>query len=376
MLGSLASRLPAIQSQARLGNGQLGAALFAMSLGAMTTMPVAGWLSDRVGSRRASVLALVTSCAGLALAGRANGLASLATGLLLLGAGFGSANVAINAQGLSLEQLRGRTILSSFHAAFSFGGLAGAGVGALAADSVRSAPHLTAVAAVLATGVVAVSPLLLPRAAQIGNASKAFARPPRALLLLGVAAFCCLLAEGSAADWSGVYLSKSVGATAGVAALGYSAFALAMACSRLLGDRLAGRLGPAGLVRAGALLAAAGLGATLAVGSVGVALAGFACMGAGLGVVVPVLFRAAGTTPGVSAGAGVAAVSTLGWFGFLAGPPSIGLAAHVVGLRAALGLVVVAALVLASLARLAGRTGSGREHQLSSREVKFQIADA
>ena len=99
-------------------------------------------------------------------------------------------------------------------------------------------------------------------------------------------------------------------------------------------------------------------------------------MGAGLGVVVPVLFRAAGTTPGVSAGAGVAAVSTLGWFGFLAGPPSIGLAAHVVGLRAALGLVVVAALVLASLARLAGRTGSGRAHQLSSREVKFQIADA
>jgi hypothetical protein len=377
VLGSLASRLPAIQSQAGLGNGQLGAALFAMSLGAMTTMPIAGWLSDRVGSRRTSVLALVTSCFGLALAGRAGGLASLAAGLLVVGAGFGGANVAINAQGLSLERRHDRRILSSFHAAFSFGGLAGAGVGALAAGSaIRPVAHLTVVAAVFATAVVSVGPLLLPLAAQVGNGSKAFARPPRAVLLLGVAAFCCLLGEGSAADWSGVYLSKSVGATAGVAALGYSAFALAMACSRLVGDRLAARLGSAGLVRAGALLAAAGLGASLAVGSVAVALVGFACMGGGLGVVVPVLFRAAGTAPGVSAGAGVAAVSTLGWFGFLAGPPAIGLAAHVVGLRAALGLVVVAALVLASLARLAGRTGTGPEHQLSSREVKFQIADA
>jgi hypothetical protein len=232
------------------------------------------------------------------------------------------------------------------------------------------------VAAILAASVVAVGPLLLPAAAQAGGPSRAFARPPRAILLLGVAAFCCLLAEGSAADWSGVYLSKSAGAAAGVAALGYTAFALAMACSRLLGDRLAGRLGPAGLVRAGGLLAAAGLGTSLAVGSVGVGLAGFACMGAGLGVVVPILFRAAGTTPGVSAGVGVAAVSTLGWFGFLAGPPSIGLLAHALGLRTALALVVAAALVLASLARLVGRAEIGRQHQLSSCEVKFQIADA
>jgi MFS family permease len=377
VIGTLASRLPGIQAQTGLGNAQLGAALFAMSVGAMATMPVAGWLSDRFGSGRTSVLALITLCIGLVLAGRAHALASLAAGLLVAGAGFGAANVAINAQGLALERRHDRRILSFFHAAFSFGGLAGAGIGALAAwADIRPVVHLIAVAAVLATAVVAAGPQLLPAAAQAGEASKTLGLPPRPILLLGVAAFCCLLAEGSAADWSGVYLSKSAGATAGVAALGYSAFALAMACSRLIGDRLTGRLGPAWLVRAGALLAASGLCVSLAVGSVGVGLAGFACMGAGLGVVVPVLFRAAGTTPGVSAGVGVAAVSTLGWLGFLAGPPAIGLTAHVVGLRAALGLVVVAVLVLASLARLTGRRRIAPEHQLSSCEVKFQIADA
>jgi MFS family permease len=175
-------------------------------------------------------------------------------------------------------------------------------------------------------------------------------RPPRAVVLLGLAAFCCFLGEGAAADWSAVYLVHSTGAAQAVAALGYTTFSLAMVASRLLGDRASRRAGPGTLVRAGALVAAGGLAAALALGSVPVGLLGFAAMGAGLGVVVPVLFRAAGGVPGISQSAAIAAVSTIGWLGFLSGPPLIGLVSGLVGLRSALWLVVAAALLLARLA--------------------------
>src|SRR5207344_1306395 len=165
---------------------------------------------------------------------------------------------------------------------------------------------------------------------------------------------------GAAADWSAVYLSHSFGAVAGVAALAYTVFSLAMTTSRTVGDRLNRRYGPARLGRSGAALATVGLGLALAIGSVPVAVAGFAAMGAGLGVVVPVLFRAAASTPTVSASIGVAAVSMIGWFGFLAGPPAIGFAASAVGLRAALSIVVLATLTLVVLA---GNAEPGRRKE-------------
>ena len=133
-----------------------------------------------------------------------------------------------------------------------------------------------------------------------------------------------------------------------------------MTASRAVGDRLNRRLGPVTLARSGAALATVGLGLALVIGSVPVAIAGFAAMGAGLGVVVPVLFRAAASTPAVSASVGVAAVSTIGWFGFLAGPPAIGFAASAVGLRAALGIVVLATLALVVLA---GNAEPGRRKE-------------
>ena len=271
------------------------------------------------------------------------------------GAGFGSINVAANAQGLALERLYGRPILSPFHAAFSSGGLAGAGLGALAGGlGVAPRAHFGALALVLALFALVTRPRLLPRAADAPERAVTLVRPPRTLLVLGAAAFCTMLAEGAAADWSAVYLSRSLGAAAALAALAYTAFSLTMVVSRTVGDRLNVRFGPVSLVRGGGLPAAGGLAAALVEGSTAAALAGFAAMGAGLGVVVPVLFRAAGSTRGVSAGVGVAAVSTIGWLGFLAGPPAIGFAAGAVGLRSALGLVVLATVLLALLARSAG----------------------
>jgi HAD superfamily hydrolase (TIGR01509 family) len=352
LLGSWAARIPAVQRHASLTSPKLGLALFAMSLGALISMPLAGWVGERIGSRAVTVTALAGAGASLFLASLATGLGGLAAALLGFGAGFGAVNVAANAQGVALERRYGRPILSSFHAAFSTGGLVGAGLGALAAGA-GIGPRTQFGALALVAGVVAVAGgrRLLPPERPDSPPAPVLVVPPRPLLVLGAAAFFTLLAEGAAADWSAVYLSRSVGASAAVAGLAYTGFSLTMASSRMLGDRLTRRLGPAALARGGGLVAAAGLAFALVTGSTAAALVGFAAMGAGLGVVVPVLFRAAGSTPGVPTGVGIAAVSTIGWLGFLAGPPSIGLAAGAIGLRAALAIVVVATAMVAVLAR-------------------------
>jgi hypothetical protein len=350
LIGSWASRIPAVQQHTSLTNARLGFALFAASLGALVTMPVAGRLCERVGSRSVTLAALVVGSGSLLATSFAGGLAGLAAALFGFGAGFGGMNVSVNAQGIALERLAGRSILSSFHAAFSAGGLVGAGLGALAAGAALEPRRHFAIVAVtlIATGVAATR-FLLPPDADDRAQSRTFVRPPKAIFVLGAAAFCSMLAEGATADWSAVYLHRSFAASAGVAALAYTFFALAMTIIRTFGDRLNGRLGPVVLARSGAALATVGLGIGLAVGSVPVGIAGFAAMGAGLGVVIPILFRAAASTPNVSASVGVAAVSTIGWLGFLAGPPAIGLAASALGLRAALGIVVLATLTLTAL---------------------------
>jgi MFS family permease len=365
LIGSWAGRIPAVQQQASLTNARLGLALFAASLGALVAMPLAGRLCERIGSRRVTLPGLLIGSGSLVAASLATGLPGLAAALFGFGAAFGAINVSANAQGLALERLSGRPMLSSFHAAFSAGGLVGAGLAALAAGmKLEPRIHFAALATALTIIGVATVRFLLPPDADDAAKSRTLARPPRAIVVLGAAAFCTMLAEGAAVDWSAVYLSHSFGAATGIAALAYTAFSLAMTMSRTVGDGLNRRVGPVTLARSGAVVATVGLGLALAIGSVPVAIAGFAAMGAGLGVVVPVLFRAAASTATVSASVGVAAVSTIGWFGFLAGPPAIGFAASAFGLRAALGIVVLATLTLAVLAGSAGpsRRTAGAAH--------------
>ncbi len=163
-------------------------------------------------------------------------------------------------------------------------------------------------------------------------------------------AFCCLLAEGSVADWSAVYLRGSLEAGAVLTSAGFAAFSLAMAIGRLWGDRLIARLGPVLTTRAGGALACAGMATALAFEAPVAAVAGFACVGAGLATVFPTVLRAAASTPGVASATGIAATSTVGYLGFLAGPPVIGFVAEAGTLRGALVIVAVLAVVIALLA--------------------------
>jgi fucose permease len=179
------------------------------------------------------------------------------------------------------------------------------------------------------------------------------ARPRRALLALGTIAFCCLLAEGAAADWSAVFLRDTTGAGPAVAAIGYFAFSGAMASGRLAGDRLVLRFGSRSLVRAGATLGAAGLAAALLTRTPVTAVAGWAILGCGLSTIVPITFRAAGQASPAAPSAGVAAVSSIGWLGFLSGPPVIGFVSSSTS-SLAIGLALVVAAV-SGIAVLAGR---------------------
>jgi fucose permease len=280
--------------------------------------------------------------------------------VVAVGAANGALDIAMNAQGLEVERRAGRNLFNSLHAGFSFGALAGAAAaGLIAGLGVPPLPHLIAWGAGGALVALALAPGLVADAPAAGSDAPYFARPSRHLAVLGVIAFCALLAEGAVFDWSGIFLARDAGASDGVAALGLAAFALAMGVGRLGGDAVAARLGIAVPVRAGAALAAGGLALGLALATPAGGIAGFALMGLGLSVVFPLALRTAGRA-GAPAGPALAAVSTVGYTGFLAGPPLIGLVGEVVGLREALALVCLACAVVALLARQIGRSPSLR----------------
>lgn len=352
LFGTWVARIPAVKGELGLGEAQLGLALFGAALGTLLALPVAGVVTARRGSRAGTVWGLPVFAALLPVLALAPGLPALFLALFAFGAAAAMLDVAMNAHSLAVERERERPILSTVHAGWSFGGLAGAALGgAAAAAGLEPLGHFLLAAALLGLPWLALSRLLLPADVDRPEEPPRFARPPRRLAALAVLGFCGLFAEGAAADWSAVYLDESVGSGAGVAALAYACFSVAMAVTRLAGDRITSRWGPVAVTRAGGLVAAAGLASALVAGSVPAALAAFACMGAGLATVVPIAFRAAGSMPGIPAGAGIAALTTVGYAGFLVGPPLIGAVAEATTLPVALGIVVALLLVLVSLAR-------------------------
>ena len=351
LFGSLFVRLPAIQSRLAIGDAELAIALLAGAIALLAAQPATGALISRAGSARITAAGAVGYCACLPLAGLAPELTTLCLAMAALGATSGALDVAMNVQGIEVERRQSRRVFSSFHAAFSFGGLAGAVSGGVIAElGVGAAAHLAGVAAVLALVVAAALRDLLPREADSAADGPRLARPSRALAALGLVAFCVIVAEGSVSDWSAIHLTRSLGASPGVAAAGLAAFSLTMGFGRLAGDPLADRLGPVTLTRGGALLAGAGLTAAVLAQAAGVAIVGFAAMGAGIAAVFPLTLAAAGRRSDAPPGPAIGAVSATGYFGFLAGPPLIGFLSDAVGLRAALTPVLLLCLVVALLA--------------------------
>jgi MFS family permease len=357
-------RLAEIRTGLALSEGQLGVALLMLAIGALVAMPVIGGLIARYGSRTLTAVSVALAGLGLPPVAFADGFATLCLAFLFYGAAAGALDVSMNAQGIAVERAYRRPIMSSLHGMFSIGAMAGAGAtGLVASLGVGIVAQFVAIGAL----TVLVGPLLarvmLPAQADAGGRGEGFVLPDRRLLALGAIAFCGLLGEGAMGDWSAVYLDQSLGADVEVAAMAFAVFSLTMALGRFSGDRIVARFGGGAVVCGGGALAALGLGATLLIGRPEVAIVGFGLIGAGLSCIFPVALSAATRTPGMAAGTAIAGVCTIGYLGFLIGPPAIGGLAELTSLPMALGAVV---LLFVLIVALGNRASERREVATSS----------
>jgi hypothetical protein len=353
LFASWASRIPTLSDRAGATTGLLGLALLAPALGAVLAMPLVGRLLPGRSSRTFCAAAIAALMASILLPGTARSVPALAAALFVVGMANSTLDLVMNAQGVSVERRMGGPILSSLHAAFSFGGFAGAGLGALAAAlHVAPLPHLAGAALLFGIpGLIATGSLLArDEDADAHAPALRWRRLPPRLALLGVACFFCLMAEGGASDWSAKLIRDDLAGSAALGAIAYAVFSVTMGTGRLISDGLWARWGSVGLLRRSGALAGLGLAAGVAVGSAPAAIAGFAALGLGLAGVVPTLFRAGADEPGVSTGPALAVVSSLGYLGFLAGPPLIGGVAQLTSLRVACGLLALAGLLVVALA--------------------------
>jgi MFS family permease len=362
------ARLPAIKADLHLTDGRLGLALFAVPAGSVLTLALSGRIVDAFGAVRVARIAALLACAAMIPIGLAGDLPTLMVFLACYGAVAGLLDVAMNACGASLEVSYGRPILSSLHAGYSIAGLAGAGAGGIAAWlGIGPLPTFAAVAAVLAV----LCQLAARRVVIPAPPAQTLARPGEherrsgrqismVIWVLGLLALCGQLGEGSAGDWSAVYLHVNLGAPPGVAALALAAFSVTMAAGRVAGDRLAARFGPVALVRASGLVAGFGLAAGLLIPSPPAAVAGFALLGAGLAGIFPQIVSCAARLDPERAGRNIGRIAAIAYSGLLGGPVMIGALASGVGLRNALLLPAALAVGVAAAARAAsphdGRT--------------------
>ncbi|RAR65875.1 fucose permease [Paraburkholderia unamae] len=374
-IGAWAVEVPRVKDKLLLGDSMLGVALFAFALGAIIAMPLAGRLAPRFGSGRATALLGVLFVAAFPLPALAPNAPLLCAALLLLGAINGALDVSMNGHASAIEATWGAPIMSSFHAAWSAGGLAGAAFGTLlqrAGFGVLSGlalPDLPIAALIVGAAWLSLRDVGERPAAAPGG----FALPRAGVMKLAALAFLCMMAEGAIADWSAVFLRAALPSHADSAGIGYTAFAFAMAACRMVGDAFVKRLGAVRVVALGGLLSAAGLTAVLAAPARSTAVIGFIYVGIGLANVVPVIFSAAGrtTNPPVT---GVSMAATAGYAGFLVGPPLIGFGAGVVGLPLALGVLVIATLAVGFAGSRAVRDVDVSRHAHASRSQSHRNA--
>ncbi|MFF2197592.1 MFS transporter [Streptomyces sp. NPDC058157] len=351
-----AARVPAVQSRLDLSAGELAVALVGLSGGAFLGLPLVGGLVARYGSRTVLCVGMAAYLGALASLPHVPDLAVLTLALALFACGNTAVDVAMNTQGVLVERAYGRPVLGGFHAMFSLGGITGATAGGLAATAgIGIRAHFTVAALVLLAVAGAAATALAPDPPSAGGPARRdplLALPGPGLWIPGLVAFCALMGEGVVNDWGAVYLKEETGASPGAAGLGYAVFSAGMVAGRLTADRLRARLGTVRFTLLCAAVAGAGALVPILVATTAAGFVGYGLLGLGMAAVIPLVFaHAAGLRP-ERTGSSIAAVSAVGYVGFLAGPPVIGALAEATTLRWA--MLVLPAL-MAAMAVLATR---------------------
>ncbi len=351
MIGTWVAHIPWLQDHLGISKATLGVCLLCMAAGALVSMPLTGHLIDRRPSATVTRSTTLVFCLMPALPLLATSPYMLGAILFVFGASNGAMDVAMNAHGVSIQKELDRPIMSSLHGGWSVGGFAAAGLVAVAAAAGLD-PRVESLFVGVALLLLS---LWITRRLGAANAHSSaghgLALPTRPVILIGALCFLVMLTEGAIGDWSGIYLRQDAGASAAGAAMAFTGFSLGMAIARLGGDVVNTRIGAGRLLRAGTALVAIALGGVLLIGEMVPAVIGFALCGLGIANAVPLLFSAAGRIhpPGPS----LAAAFTLGYTGFVVGPPVIGLLSDQIGLSRTLALLVLAPVTVTVLGRRA-----------------------
>ena len=347
VFGTWITQIPDIKAQTGLSDGELGLALLGMPIGGITMMTFMGPLIHRFGAGKITWISSTLYILSLIPPALATGIVSLTVTLVLMGSSAGAMDVAMNAAAATLEKQQKRLIMSTSHALFSFGGMIGAGIGSLVVGfGVSTLIHFVLVSAVLLVVTIIFRSSWLA-ITDHKEGSHRWSWPTRSLLLLAFIGFCALLSEGAIADWSAIYIRETLGGSAFLGGLGFAGFSLTMAVGRFYGDILIPKLGAGIVAKWGGLIAAFSLGTALLLAKPGLAILCFTLTGLGLSCVVPIIFSIAASIPGTSPGSGIASVSSMGYLGFMVGPPAIGFVAEEFGLSYGLSLVVLLCLMIA-----------------------------
>ena len=352
IMGGWAAAIPIAKAQLGGGAGLFGTALLSIAAGAIVAMPLGGALINRFGSR------LVVSLSGLAYCVfyfgpiLAPNLPLFILGGLAFGAAIGLTDVAMNTQGLAIERLARKPLMSRLHGMYSIGCLLGAFSGGALIESMGNFAQAAVLILFCLAILLIAHRFLLPSGVDKGLSTTHFALPTRATLGLGALCFMTLLVEGAFTDWSGIYLQHDLAVDTGAAAAGFGLFSGGMAISRFLGDRVRTLIGSVHMVRSSALMTFIGLIGALQTPDPLLAIAMFAIAGIGIGNLAPILFAGGGRMEPQAPSRGIAAVTTLGYSGMLAGPPLIGFLADGVGLKLALWSLAVMMFIVMAGARM------------------------
>ena len=357
LFASWTAHIPHIKDHLHLGDGSLGIALLGAPAGSMLAMLAVSRLLPKFGSRRVVRVALVGYCLAGPLVRLSTSLTTFFIAFLLWGTFQGSLDVSMNAQAIAVEGRVGRRLMSGFHGSWSMGSLAGAGVGVLGVGLgwslskqllILAAPSLLVVGW-LSTQMIADDQTRVESSSGLIEKAR-WSLLQKAIVVLSAIAFADMFCEGAVADWTAVYLRGTLHTSAVVAGLGYAAYLLIMMTARLLGNKVMNRFAVYLVLPLMAIVGTVGLGVGLVINRPASVLVGFMCLGAGLALVVPMVFSACGHIPNVHPGTAVATVSACGWTGFVLGPPLIGAIASLTTLRTALFLLplLTAVVVIAT----------------------------
>ncbi|TAE23696.1 MAG: MFS transporter [Cytophagales bacterium] len=356
LFGSWVAHIPHIKQKLALTDGELGLTLFAMPAGLLTMNPLTGYIVGKLGQARACFWAAIGLALSMCIPVNAPNVWVMVMGLYMVGLCGALINVAMNTLATDVEKSSGLSIMSSCHGMWSVGGMIGSSVaGVVIALNVAPELHLPLMGGVILLLTLALRPILERIPVQPTEAQASFVLPNLNLFLMILIGLALAMGEGTAFDWSAVYLRDTLGASSQVAALGFGAFSLTMTVGRFMGDSLIPRLGPKRFLQLGGLVAAAGLFLAVLVPVPAAALVGFALLGAGCSLGAPILYAAALRVPGIPPAAGLATFATFSFIGFLAGPPIIGFVADAFGLPwgiAFVGFIMVLSAGLSKVVKL------------------------